>query len=350
MRLHRHLQVDRIRSEERAKRGRWGRWVYLAILLAFFGWLGHLFFGSVLFFRSEGMVLARVATVATEFSATVRQLVPREGDRVSAGEIVARVTSQEVVERIAQLSSQMADLQSRKSALDVRAQVVDRLREVAKGRADVTEEARKKLDRLNEREYLLTRDRLAIYESEYQSKKDTESLEAERRAISAESHILLERMNDASTSLSDLKKLYANGEVRAPISGVVGRLYVSAGSVVRLGDPMMDIYDDTRYVLAYVPAGAIYDVLPGDPVSIRYGLSEWRGVVERVEPVAPQLPKEFQRTFQPVERARVLRIAVTSSEGLPPLFSKITVEAADWPPGWLLRMVPWIEPWLRGRD
>lgn len=341
MRLHRRARIDRIQGEQRVQRGRWGRWVYLGILLAFAVWLGQMFFGPALYFHSEGMVLGRVSTIATEFSATVRTQPLREGDRVSAGEIVSVVTSQDVAERIAQLTAQLADLQSKKSALAIRGGVVGRLRVAAKDRAEVTAEARQALERLHDRRLLLTKDRLNVFDSEYRSRVETETLEAERTALGSEAQALRQRMDEASDALNKLEKLYAGGELRSPIAGVVGRLYVSPGAVVRLGDPLMDVYEDARFVLAYVPAGAIYEVLPGDPVSIRYGLAEWRGTVERVEPVASQLPKEFQSSFKPVDRARVLRIAMENGDSLPPLFSKITVKADDWPPSWMVRMLPW---------
>lgn len=343
MRLHRYFRADQVQSEQRARRGRWGRWVYLAVILVFFGWLAQLFFGPVLYFRVEGMVLANVTTVATEFSATVQDLVPKEGDRVTAGQIVAEVKSQEVTERMARVASSLAELQSRYSALQIRTQVVARLLEVSKGRATATAEAIAAYDKLHEDQRLLTRDRLSAYEADYRSQLDVESLKAEQQANSRETHFLLERMNEATEILEQLKKLYAAGELRAPITGVVGRLYVAKGAVVRLGEPIMDIYDDHRFILAYVPAGAVYEVLPGDPVMIRYGLDESHGVIERVEPVALQLPKEFQRTFKPVDRARVLRISIQDGHDLPPLFSKITVSAGDWPPNWLLRIVPWFK-------
>jgi hypothetical protein len=52
--------------------------------------------------------------------------------------------------------------------------------------------------------------------------------------------------------------------------------------------------------------------------------------------MAGQLPKEFQQTFQSVDRARLIRVEFDPDQmNLPPLFAKTKLSAAGWPPDWL---------------
>ena len=123
-RLRKRIPVDVARRDERHRRQTWTRWVYLAVVFGVFVWLGDLFFGSLIYFRSDGMVLATRATIATEFPARIREINVREGHTVDAGATVVAVTSQQVAESIARLTSEFATQRSRLSELRVRRQVV----------------------------------------------------------------------------------------------------------------------------------------------------------------------------------------------------------------------------------
>src|SRR5262249_60112430 len=89
----RRLKVRRtlhaLPNEPRSNRLRVIRWVYFSCLFALAAWLGDLFLGSLLYLRSEGLVLGEAAVIAAEFPLTMRDLLVREGDRVKAGNVAA---------------------------------------------------------------------------------------------------------------------------------------------------------------------------------------------------------------------------------------------------------------------
>ena len=326
-RLKKRIPVEAARRDERHRRQTWTRWVYLAVVFGVFVWLGDLFFGSLIYFRSDGMVLATRATIATEFPARIREINVREGHTVDAGAIVVAVTSQQVAESIARLTSKFATQRARLSELRVRRQVVASIISLAAERADVARETREELEKLHKRGLLPINKRSGAFDSEFRSLRDLKSLTAEREAIESETVELEMALAEVNTALSELRALYDGGQLRSPAGGIVGQLHVAPGAVIQAGEPIMDLYSGPRYVLAYIPSGTLYTIAPGDRVSVRFGLHELGGTIERIEPIAAALPREFQKAFRPLERAQLARIVLDPDAKPPPLFSKVRVNS-----------------------
>jgi multidrug resistance efflux pump len=311
------------------------RWLYLGSIAALVTWLGNLFLGDLLYFRSEGLVLGEPAVVAAEFPVTVRSISVREGEQVVAGSIAAVVTSQSVVENIARLTADLASRESRISELRVRLQTIDAIADIAELRQSVATNARAEFEKLIKDGYLPLDKRTAAVESEFRSRQDLESLRAEKQVIGAELETLGGAFAQASAALEDLRRLYDDGQMRVPIDGVVSRVATDQGAVVRAGDPMVEVYGSQRFVLAYLPTGALYDVNSGDRVQIVAGLRTTEGRVTRVQPFAAALPREFQRAFSPVDRRQVIRVEFLPDEVPPPLFAKVQLRSTHGLPGWI---------------
>jgi hypothetical protein len=166
----------------------------------------------------------------------------------------------------------------------------------------------------------------------------------------------LEKFRDAIDStqraIERLAELYGNGIITSPVSGIIGVLTVSEGSVVREADPMMEIFTGSPFILAYVPEGALYDVQAGDRVRVGIGLASYDGYVGQSYDLAGRLPKEFQQAFQPANRARLIRVEFAPEQrDLPPRFAKARLSAAGFPSDWLRRMVSrWLHVALKPRS
>ncbi|MHA1568513.1 MAG: HlyD family secretion protein [Alphaproteobacteria bacterium] len=326
-RLKHRRQADILQRESRRRQRVWTRWIYIAAVAGFALWLGDMFFGSLIYFKSDGMVLATRATIATEFPARIREISVREGYTVDAGATVVAVSSQQVAESIARLTAEFAAQRALLSKLSVRRQVIASVIALAADRAEVARETREKLEKLHRRGLLPITKRNSAIDSEYRSLRDLKSLTAERGAIEGELAELEKAVAEVDTALKNLRALYDDGQLRAPVGGVVGQLHVAQGAVIQAGEPIMDLYSGPRYVLAYVPMGTLYSIAPGDRVSVHFGLRELDGTIERIEPIAAALPREFQKAFRPIERAQLARIALDPSAEPPPLFSKVRVNS-----------------------
>src|SRR5262249_13772597 len=217
------------------------RWVYLASMFVLAGWLANFFFGDLLYLRSEGLVIGQPSVVAAEFPVTVRDLLVREGEQVKAGQVAAVVTSQEVLETIARLSADIAARQVRLGELRIRDQTIDAMLVLAQDRDKVAASARQEFEKLVQQGYQSIDKRTAAVESEYRSRQDLESLKAEKRSVDEELKILNTVLGEAQSALRDLRRNYDEGRLRVSIDGIVSRVSVDRGAVVRAGEPLVEI-------------------------------------------------------------------------------------------------------------
>lgn len=325
-------------AEPRTRRLAVIRWVYIICVVALAVWLANFFFGDMFYLRSEGLVVGQPSVVAAEFPVTVRDVLVHAGENVEAGQVAAVVTSQEVLETIARLSADIAGRQVRLSELRIRDQTINALLALAEDRNKVAVDTRKEFEKLVQQGYQSLDKRTAAVESEFRSREDFEKLKAERRAVSEEVGILNTVLAEAQSALSDLRRIYDDGRLRISINGIVSRLAADKGAVVRAGEPLLEVYGSPHYVLAYLPTGGLYTVAAGDPVEISTGLRTVRGTIERVEPFAAALPREFQRSFTPVERQQVIRVEFAPDIDLPPLFTKVQLRSPNVARRWIAEL------------
>lgn len=343
--LKRRRQVHDVPSQPRIRSLTLIRWLYLSSVLALAVWLINLFFGGLLYLRSEGLVLGDPGTVSAEFAVTARDILVREGDVVEKGQIAVLVTSQSVTETIARLTAEIAARQARRGELRIRSEVVDALLGLAVNRQKVSTDALRELETLFARKFLALNQRTAAVEMNFRSYQDLETLRAEKRIGETEINTLSVALAEAERALSDLRTLYDEGRLRIPVDGVITRVSSNRGSVVRAGEPLVELNGKQRYVLAYLPVGGFYDVTIGDEVKINMGLRSAHGVITRIEPFAPALPREFQRAFTPVERQQLIRVEFAPGEVPPPLFTKVSLSSLQVVPRTIGRIWRKWRPW-----
>jgi multidrug resistance efflux pump len=315
------------------------RAVYLTILGLVGLWLVNLLFGSYFYLKSDGVVLAPSTTLATEYTATLRSVDAREGERVTAGQRVATITSQLVAESIARLTADVASLTTRVADLRIRSRRNEALDQLTTDRSLIATETRQRFETLQRRGLLTADKRTDAIDAEYHSRVDAEVLKAEQEATLQQLAQLEPVMDKVTLALASLAATYGTGDIVTPMSGIVGRRYVEPGTVIKSGEPIFDIYGGAPYVVTYLSTGAQYTIEPGQEVIVEWGLKRTRGRVAGLEQVAVAMPKEFQTAFKPAARNQLLRIAlVEDGAELPPLFSKVRVRGSGW--------LAWLFGWL----
>src|SRR5262249_26569929 len=118
------------------------KWTYLLALIAFGVWIVDVFLGANVYFRVEGLVLAQPAVVAAEYNVTVRDVLVKEGDQVAEGQVVVQISSHQIAEVRARLSSEAAARAARLADLDVRREVVNATLAAAEHREAVAMESK----------------------------------------------------------------------------------------------------------------------------------------------------------------------------------------------------------------
>jgi multidrug resistance efflux pump len=340
MRLRRRPRFDTLQNEAR-KRGRsWGRWVYLALVGGLLLWVFDSFFGNYFYLRAEGLVLRERIVLATQYPAAVVKLRVREGWNVKEGKLLVRLRSQSVEESLAKLHAQLASVITTATELSIREKVNEALYPLAQHRYEIARAARTSSEELLSQKLLAANRRSELVKDEVLSAESQAQLGAERDVIGREAADVRAAIEASQNAIRRLTELYGNGVVYSPVSGIVGSLQISEGSVVREAEPLMEIFTGPPFVLAYVPEGAVYDVQKGDRICIGVGFASYYGYISQTYNMAGRPPKEFQQAFQPVNRARLIRVEFAPDQrDLPPLFAKTQLSAAGWPPDWLRRLV-----------
>jgi multidrug resistance efflux pump len=340
MRLRQRPRFDTLQNEVRKRSRSWGRWVYLALVGGLLLWVSDSFFGNYIYLRAEGLVLRERVVLATQYPAAVVRLAVREGWNVKEGKLLVRLRSQSAEESLAKLHAQLASVITTATELSIREKVNEALYPLAQHRYEIARAARTSSEELLSQRLLAANRRSELVKDEVLSAESKAQLAAERDVIGRELADVRTAIEASQNAILRLTELYGDGVVNSPVSGIVGSLQVSEGSVVREAEPLMEIFTGPPFVLAYVPEGALYDVRKGDRICIGIGFTSYSGYVKKTYNMAGRLPKEFQQSFQPVNRARLIKVEFEPDQpDLPPLFAKTKLSAAGWAPDWLRRLV-----------
>jgi multidrug efflux pump subunit AcrA (membrane-fusion protein) len=301
------------------------KWTYLLAVIAFGVWMFDVFLGGNVYLRAEGLVLGQPAVVAAEYNVTVHEMLVKEGDRVTVGQVVAQISSHQVAEARARLSSEAAARAARLGDMEVRMEVVAATLAAAEHREAVALESKNQLDESYKKGLLPALTRTAAAEQAYQGQKDAEALRAEKRALSEQMKMLTVATEQADLALSNLLDLYDQGRLHAPIAGTVSTVLAHRGAVVRAGDALLELVGDHRFVIAWVPVGRWYQLEVGENVSIDTGAGALPGRITRIDTVASALPREFQKAFSPTERLQLIWIEFAPDVTPPPYFTKVRI-------------------------
>ena len=312
-------RVDALRTEPRVrKRGRFGKYIYIGLLLGLGAWAIDLTAGSLLYLKAEGMVTREAAAVASEHTARIVSLDVSEGSPVTRGSTVARLSSQEMADSMAKMTTDLVRYQVALGEMKLKRGRIDSMLPDARRRAAVSEEEWRKVEEFKEAGMITIMQRARVVHDAYDSVADLRELELEAKVIASQVPELERSVQRAQASLDHLRTAYAEGILISPVDG-------TASAVVRPGEPIMRIYHGESYVLAYVPTGTLYTVKPGDAVQVRTGFQVLTGKVAALLPVASQLPQEFQKAFESTQREQLVRIAIDPGQQLPPLFTTVEV-------------------------
>ena len=231
----------------------------------------------------EGDGVMRVAerfTIAAPVTGRLARLTAREGDRVAAGEVVARLTPVPVDPRSeAQARAHLASAQS------VAAEAAARVEQARAASLQASREAARR--RVLEGGGALSREQLEQAElAAVTAARELEAAQAAARAAGADVAAARAALLDASPSAPSTS---AKVEVRAPAAGRVLRVPDRSERVVAAGTPLLEVGDAAALEL-------VVDLLSTDAVRVRPGApllaTDWggadtlRGTVRYLEPAA----------------------------------------------------------------
>lgn len=324
--LHSRERADNFKNDVRSghKKGSIGKWIYVSLIGALVLWIANLFIGPMLWFQADGLVSADHRILAAAYQSEVVELRVREGEYVEEGDVIAILHSPSVVETISRLTSNNAEIMARQTDLVTQIEVAEAIEGYVEERANVAEAAVARMRQVADRDLVTNTGWNDAMRERFEAHAELAAAEARMTAGRTQLDRLNEAQREARTALEDLRARYNDGIVRAPADGIVGTALTREGIVLEVGHYVADLYVGEPYVLAYLETGTLYDVEPGETVIVADGFNQTAGEVVEVQPIADQLPPEFQRIFQPRARARIVKIALGDPDVFP-LLSTVSV-------------------------
>lgn len=267
--------------------------------------------GDALILRADGLVIADRSVAGATYAARVSKVLVREGQRVAVGDVVAELESSDMLRDIAQVSAQNADLTVRVAQLRARAVTLGALLPLAERRARESANVVGKLDRMANAGVISSQRFDQALGSEYEAASRLAGLHAEAALLANELPLLASARERAGDTLRQLEVFYDHGLIRAARDGTAGTRVPAVGQVVKVGDELLQIYDAQTSVLAYLPDTYLFALSLGNRVVLNGGQDRAEGVVDALLGVTDALPPEFQSTFRPRDRSRLIRIRLT---------------------------------------
>lgn len=322
--LRKRPRTDNLMSQKRQVSNRNGRMVYLALLAMLGAAVVNYLFGDIVLLHADGLVLRNKSVIAATYVARVEVVAVSEGQTVTEGDVLIRVQSTEMLERLADLSARRAQLAAITVDFEIRAEQVTQLLPLAQKREDEAGKILHRFDKLA----LSGLARSASYDdaltASYNARHDRVKLSTASQGLQRELSALQIARKDADAALFDLDEHYAKGVVRAPVSGQVGASVPSPGGVYRPGESILTVHWGEPYVLAYLPRRYFFSIWKGMRVRVADGRRQATGFIDEILPVTDALPKEFQNAFKPQDRNQLAKIRFAGQPAFP-LHQKVEI-------------------------
>jgi multidrug resistance efflux pump len=309
-RLRRHQRVDMLGNQQRATSMRLGRMIYLALLVAFSGSLAYYFVGERVVLSLEGTLLNKRAAVDAAYVGKVTEVYVKEGQRVVAGQKLARLESFDMVRQLADMRYRAGELAIRGEQARSRIATVLAVAPLARRAAEESDRTVARLDVGLDRGIVSSITRNNALRSNVEAADRLAELTGQDVSTQAELAVITDALAASKASLAQLERIYDDGYLRAPTEGIVGAKLPPVGDVVQIGEELMQVNGGEGYLLAYLPDQYMFSIRQGMPVSVSGAGHTVRGEIEEILGVAEALPAEFQAMFRPRDRSRLVRVAL----------------------------------------
>lgn len=239
--------------------------------------------------QANGRIEGDQVMVAAKFGGRIAQLEAREGDTVSAGQVLVRLDDSQVGARVTQARAAVTALEAQVRAAASREQQARRDAERFRG---LGSEGTVSVSELEQAElaWSLARDQW----------RQAQAQERNARAALAE----------AESVLADLT-------IRAPIAGTVTARMADLGEVVGAGTPLLTVVDlDRLYLKVYVPEVEIGRLRLGLPARVHIDAFPDQPVPATLRYIAAQAeftPKEVQTRDERVKLVYAVRLYLAAN-------------------------------------
>jgi HlyD family secretion protein len=280
--------------------------------------------------EASGTVEATEADLGFQAGGRIAEVLVREGDRVEAGALLARLDDAELVARLAAAEAQ----------LEAAHQV---LRELERGarpeelrQAEAAEAAARQ--RMEEAARMLARTR-TLHEGGAVSAEDLERAETAHEVAAAQHRQAAEQLalvrrgarrervdaqraavRQAEAAVAQAEAMLSNARIHAPFAGIVTVRHRQPGEAVSPGMPVLTLMDPAdRWVRIYVREDRVGRVSLGQPAEIRadaYPDRRYDGRVVFIAGEAEFTPRNVQTAEERVKLVYAVKVAIEGDSAL----------------------------------
>jgi multidrug resistance efflux pump len=283
--------------------------------------------GGSLLLNANGQVTKDRIRVAAPFEARIADVFVHPGDRVEAGQKIARVEASSIVRSLADLATERARLTSRVAQLKARQAVIDSIASIAATSAEEANALLAELKQAKQKGLAVWRSTQEISSAHALAADKAASLTAERASLGEELAANELALQETNQSFDELKRAYNGGLLVAAVDGVVGPAVSVPGQVLNGQNSVTDIYTGASFALAYLPDSYLLDVAEGQRVCVKAANRTIDGQIEKVLPVTEAVPAEFQIPSKVRERGQLAKIRIGDGDGFA-IGQKISVTAS----------------------
>lgn len=274
---------------------------------------------------ASGTVEATEAELGFQLPGRIEAILVREGDRVTAGQELARLERSELDARKQQAQAQLAAARALLSEMQTgaRSEEVAQAREALRAANERYADARRDLERTQRlfdggalSQEALDKARLALEVA--QSQRD----QAQQQVQLVETGPRRERIDaqraavaQAEAAVRQIDASLANAVIRAPFDGVVTVKDREPGETVAAGAPVLTVMNlDDRWVRIYIREDRIGAVRIGEVATITadtYPGKTYRGQVAFIASQAEFTPRNVQTTEERVKLVYAVKVRIT---------------------------------------
>ncbi len=294
---------------------KWGRWLYLVLLLSFGSTLLNHFFGPVFLLRADGLVSQRHFTIAPAFEASISAVYVQPGQNVKKGEQLVQLESVALSRSLAEIAARKAEITTRMAQAKSKLAMAQRLLPIATKHHERLQASLSVVEKLRDRNLANGRRVEEALTAGFVARERMVELQAQNSGLAIELQMLKKAYQETEQALSHLQRIYGDGRILSPVDGVVGPTVASQGEMLVTGARVMTIYAGDPFVLAYIPDNYLFSVREGQSVDVAIGSRKSVAYVEAVLPLADSLPPEFQNTFRPRDRSQLVRLRLPADQG-----------------------------------
>lgn len=297
--------------------------------------------------QANGRIEGDHVLVSGKFAGKLARVLVREGDSVSAGQVLAELDDSQIRAKVAQAEASVAALQAQLKVAEQQVPLAVASARAARERAAAASaQAARDAERFDA---LLERGSVDRRRSEQMrlaaTAAATQLTQAEQQVREAKLGpdrvaALRAQLGQAEAGLAEARAVHNDLTLRAPSPGVVVSKLKQAGETVAAGAPVFDLVDlDRLYLKAYIPENLIGKVRLGQPARLYVDAFPDAAFAAQVATIASRAeftPKEVQTADERVKLVYAVRLNLSDnrerklSPGLPADAVIRWDSAVDW--------------------